>query len=110
MLGVPEGRYLEQAEPEALRAFEARLARLEQAGCEVRHVAALDDIEAIAERHRAMTSAEFAEVHDSWFTQYGALYRPRSAALVERGRAVSAEARVVSRLPVPVITPNAPPG
>lgn len=93
VLGVPTGPYLEQAEPEALRAFEAQLARLEQAGCEVRHVAALDDIEAIAERHRAMTSAEFAEVHDSWFTHYGALYRPRSAALVERGRAVSAEAR-----------------
>ena len=93
VLGVPDGPYLEQAEPEALRAFEAQLARLEEAGCEVRHVAAFDDIEAIAERHRAMTSAEFAEVHDSWFTHYGALYRPRSAALVERGRAVSAEAQ-----------------
>ena len=97
VLGVPEGRYLEQAEPEALRAFEGQLARLQQAGCEVRHVAALDDIKAIDGRHRAMTAAEFAEVHDSWFTHYGALYRPLSAALVERGRAVSAGAREAGR-------------
>ena len=93
VLGVPEGPYLEQAEDEGRHAFEQQLATLERAGCEVRRVSTLEDIETINERHRDLASAEFADVHERWFSEYGALYRPRTALLVETGRAVSVEAR-----------------
>ena len=89
VLGVPDGAYLDQAETEGRAAFESQLARLAAAGVEVRRVPALDDIDAITARHRAVATYEFARVHDRWFAQYGSLYRPRTAALVEAGRRIS---------------------
>ncbi len=91
VVGVPDGPYLQQAEPDALRAFERHLGRLERAGCEIRRLPVFDDIEEIAARHTWVALSEFARVHHAWFTHYGALYRPRSAALVEHGRGVMAE-------------------
>ena len=93
VLGAPEGPYLQQAEPAALEAFESQLATLAAAGVTVRRVPALEDIAAINQRHRDLTAAEFAETHERWFDEYGALYRPRTAALVRSGRAVTPEAR-----------------
>ena len=90
-LGVPEGAYLEQARTEAQEMFIERLARLESQGCTVRRVSALQDIETIAERHRVVYTAEFARVHDAWFRNYAALYRPRAAMLVEAGREITTE-------------------
>ena len=89
VLGVPEGPFLAQAEPEGLRAFEGQLARLEEAGCQVRRVPALDDVEEIAKRHMDLVSSEFAKAHDAWFRQYGPLYGPHTAELIEQGRAIS---------------------
>ena len=92
-VGVPDGAYLAQAEPAAREAFERQLDTLRRAGCTVRRVCALDDIEQIAKRHNELASAEFAEVHRRWFEEYGALYRPRTAALVRSGRAVTPRER-----------------
>jgi Asp-tRNA(Asn)/Glu-tRNA(Gln) amidotransferase A subunit family amidase len=89
VLGVPEGPYLAQTEPEGLRSFEGQLARLEEAGCQVRRVPALDDVEEIAKRHMDLVSSEFAKAHDAWFRQYGPLYGPHTAELIEQGRAIS---------------------
>ena len=93
VLGVPEGPYLQQAEPAALEAFESQLARLAAAGVTVWRVPNFEDIAAINQRHRDLTAAEFAETHARWFDEFGALYRPRTAALVRTGRAVTPEAR-----------------
>jgi Asp-tRNA(Asn)/Glu-tRNA(Gln) amidotransferase A subunit family amidase len=90
VLAVPEGAYLGQALPEALRAFEAQGERLSDAGYEVRRVGALEDIAAIMERHNRMTAAEASQVHAEWFTRYGPLYRPRTAAVIREGQSVSA--------------------
>ena len=91
VIGVPEGPYLAQAEDEALAAFERQIAALEAAGCEVQRVPALEDIEELNRRHRDLATAEFAQVHERWFADWGALYRPRTAALVEAGWLVSGE-------------------
>ncbi|MCH7811378.1 MAG: amidase [Chloroflexi bacterium] len=96
-LGVPEGPYLEQTEPAALQAFDEQVARLAGHGYEVRRVPLLDDIAGIAQRHTWLISAEFADEHKVWFDGYGALYRPRTAAFVEQGRAVTAEQREEGR-------------
>lgn len=92
-LGVPEGPYLKQAEPAALRAFDERIARLAAHGYEVGRVPLLDDIAAIAKRHLWLIAAEFADEHRAWFDGHSALYRPRTAAFVEQGRAVTAGQR-----------------
>ena len=89
VLGVPDGPYLDQTQPDGRAAFEGALARLAQAGFEIVRVDALPDIEAINARHNALNAAEFAMVHRDWFAQWGALYRGGSAALFDRGRAVS---------------------
>jgi Asp-tRNA(Asn)/Glu-tRNA(Gln) amidotransferase A subunit family amidase len=88
VLGVPVGRYLQQTERDGLDGFERSIVHLQEAGVEVKRFVALDDIEEIAARHDALTTAEFAQVHAELFRDYGALYRPISANLVERGMAL----------------------
>jgi Asp-tRNA(Asn)/Glu-tRNA(Gln) amidotransferase A subunit family amidase len=89
-VGVPEGRYLEQGSPEALEAFERQVARLHAAGIAVRRVPALEDIEAINQRHNRLAAAEMAHTHTAWFPAHGPLYHPITAALVREGQTVGA--------------------
>lgn len=91
VLGVPEGRYLNQASPEALDALEGQLALLEKNDYSVRRVTAFDDIASIAHRHRQMIAAEMAQVHAKWFSQYERLYRPHTAAIIREGHEVNAD-------------------
>ncbi len=88
VLGVPEGAYLKQAEPEALSAFETHLAKLELAGYTIKRIPALLDIEIIANRHQKLMAAEMAREHAELYPKFKDLYRPRTAALVEEGLAV----------------------
>ena len=89
VLGVVGGPYLEQASEQALAALERQLEQLQEAGFALRRVPILEDIEDINERHLELTAAEFAQVHEAWFDEYEALYRPRTAALIRHGREVS---------------------
>jgi Asp-tRNA(Asn)/Glu-tRNA(Gln) amidotransferase A subunit family amidase len=91
VLGVPVGPYLEQATKEALATFETQLEQLTRAGYSVRHVPAMQDIEAIIERHNLMVAAEMARGHREWFAQYEPLYRPLTAQAIRRGQGVSEE-------------------
>jgi Asp-tRNA(Asn)/Glu-tRNA(Gln) amidotransferase A subunit family amidase len=89
VLGLPEGPYLAQASREALLVFEQNLVQLERAGYTLRRVPALADIEAIAHRHQRLVCAEMARVHADWFGQYEILYRPRTAAAIREGQAIT---------------------
>ena len=97
VLGVPEGPYLAQASSEALRAYERQIEQLEAAGFDVRRVATLAGIAAIAERHVRLVEAEMAETHRAWFDRYADLYRPQTAAAIRRGRVVSVDALAEAR-------------
>jgi len=97
VLGVPAGAYLEQASRQALDAFERQLKVLEKAGCSLRRVRILDNIEEIAARHEKMIAMEMAQTHDRWFNEYEPLYRPQTAAIIRRGQSVAAEEIVESR-------------
>ncbi len=97
VLGVPDGPYLAQASPEGLAAFEKQLMLLEKAGYTVRRVRAMEDIEAINQRHSRLVFAEMAQVHSKWFAHYASLYRPRTAAAISEGQEVSAEELLVLR-------------
>jgi Asp-tRNA(Asn)/Glu-tRNA(Gln) amidotransferase A subunit family amidase len=88
VLGVPDGPYLAQTEPAALRAFEAQLAALAGAGVTIRRVPTLAGIAELNELHRRLVFGEFAREHAALYATYSHLYRPRTAEIVEIGRTV----------------------
>jgi len=89
-LGVPEGPYLEQAGEVGREAFDDHVARLADAGYEVRRVPAFENTEAINDRHGQLTAAEMAIAHGEWYREYGDRYAETTRELIEEGRAVSA--------------------
>ncbi|MEA3336911.1 MAG: amidase [Chloroflexota bacterium] len=89
VLGVPVGSYLDQAQPEALRAFWQQLDRLERAGIAVRKVPALAEIERINHLHRRLVFAEFAQEHAGMYADHAPRYRPRTAEIIEIGKTVT---------------------
>lgn len=91
VLGVPEGPYLERAEPGALDAFEGHLGLLADAGYAVRRVEALSDVDAVAERHLRLMHGEMARVHEAWFAEHRDAYRPRTAEAILFGGEVADE-------------------
>ncbi len=88
-LGVPDGKYLEQASPEGLAAFEAQMTVLQRAGYLIQSVPALADIAAITTRHGWVTTAEMAAMHRDWFAAHADTYRPVTASVVRDGMHVS---------------------
>lgn len=88
VLGVPKGRYLEQASDEALAAFNDQLDRLKGAGYTVKEVNALDDIEAIAIWHRKLIAAEIAIEHADLYSRFSDSYRPKTAEIIEEGKLI----------------------
>lgn len=91
VLGVPEGKYLKQASYDGVKAFEAHVRLLEEAGYTVKHVPMFDDIASINHRHRQMTAAEVAQEHAEWFETYRDRYRPRTLEIILNGQQISAE-------------------
>ncbi|MDZ4133476.1 MAG: amidase [Dethiobacteria bacterium] len=89
VLGVPRGKYLEQASDEGLKAFSEQLERLRDAGYKIKEINALDDIETIAIWHRKLIAAEIALEHAELYAKYAALYRPRTAEIIEEGKVIS---------------------
>jgi len=90
-LGIPIGPYLEQTEPDALKAFENQISRLEALGCTIKHLPVLADIKLLNHLHRQMIFGEFAREHAEIYPQHAALYRPRTVEIIEIGKKVGAE-------------------
>jgi len=97
VLGVPTGPFLQQAEPEALKAFEQHLSKLEAAGCRVKNVPALQAIGDLNTLHRRMVFAEFAREHAEIYAVHAPLYRKRTAEIIEIGKKVSDQELVILR-------------
>jgi Asp-tRNA(Asn)/Glu-tRNA(Gln) amidotransferase A subunit family amidase len=91
ILGVPDGRFLTWTLEEGRAAFETHVARLAQAGYEVRRVAFFSDDEMDEMDRLAMTllPGEMARVHATWFDEHSERYRPGTARGVLRGRSVT---------------------
>ncbi|EPR37260.1 Amidase [Desulfovibrio sp. X2] len=97
-LGLPVGPYLEQAAVACLGRLLAELARdsgrsggrgLPAVPFEVVEVPCLEDIAEITVRHETLMAGEVAREQAACFTRYQRLYRPRTAAIIERGLCVS---------------------
>ncbi len=91
VLGVPKGRYLEQAEPEALKQFYQQLEHLKEMNYEVKEVLALDDIESITAWHRKLIASEMALEHYNLYASRAEQYRPKTAEIIKEGLAVTKE-------------------
>lgn len=89
VLGIPDGPYLERASAEGLAHFEETIRRLEAAGIEIRRVPTMADYDDIYRRHNELVAYEAARTHARWFDAYREQYHPKTAELIERGRAIS---------------------
>lgn len=90
-LAIPKGPILKRASTESLHHLKATADRLKAAGFPVKVVPAIEDFDAIEKRHRDLVAAEAAVVHGNWYADYGALYHPKTIALLAAGKEVSAE-------------------
>jgi Asp-tRNA(Asn)/Glu-tRNA(Gln) amidotransferase A subunit family amidase len=88
-IGLPAPSHLDPIETVAQSAFDHAVAALSAAGCRVLRTDSLADTQLIARRHRRLVAAQFATVHREWFNEYGDRYRPKSAALIAEGAALS---------------------
>jgi Asp-tRNA(Asn)/Glu-tRNA(Gln) amidotransferase A subunit family amidase len=89
VLGIPQGPYLDRADPAMLAHFRSVCRRLAEAGYGVRAAPALPDFDEIEARHNLIVAAEAAQVHAEWFSKYGHRYHPKTVELVERGQQIS---------------------
>jgi Asp-tRNA(Asn)/Glu-tRNA(Gln) amidotransferase A subunit family amidase len=73
---------------------------LQVAGCTVRRIAALGQIEELNALHRRLIFGEFAREHERAFAAHPSLYRPRTAEAIRTGQTVDdAELADLRKLP-----------
>jgi Asp-tRNA(Asn)/Glu-tRNA(Gln) amidotransferase A subunit family amidase len=88
VLGIPDGKYLENTSKEGLAHFE-NICKLLSTNYELRSVRVMDDFDEIKTRHDAIMSYDASQVHKEWFAKHESLYSQKFSDLVKRGRAVS---------------------
>ncbi len=91
VLGVPEGPYLGDVEPEGIRHFRRVLEILEAGGIAVRPVPALKDFHEICDRHNLIVAGEAARAHEQWFDEFEARYHPKTLELLRAGQQITDE-------------------
>ena len=85
VLGIPEGPYLDQASSNGLAQFHFTIDKLRAAGINIKHCRTFADIQQIDRVHRRLISAEMARVHQAWWPQHSASYRPLTRNIIESG-------------------------
>lgn len=91
VLGIPEGKFMDQASPEILSAFFETVNTLKKKGFTIKYIPALNNIDEINNKHKLMNAAEFADVHKNWFKEYKKIYHKASVELFARGLNVAPE-------------------
>lgn len=90
VLGIPEGKYLENTSQEGLKHFE-EICKLLSTNYELRSIHIMDDFDEIKSRHDAIMSYDALQVHKEWFAKYESLYSQKFADLIHRGQKVSTQ-------------------
>ena len=91
IIGIPEGKYFEQASGDIIAEYHKQLKMLENKGLNIKRIKLFDDIEEINRLHRLMVAGEMAEVHKVWYANYEPLYRPHTKQIIEEGKKVHPE-------------------
>lgn len=90
---VPDDAYMNEAEPAMRRAFDQYCERLlRQPRVQIRTMPVFDDWEGVKSRHQQVVAAELAQVHRTWFAEFGPLYRQKTREFIEFGQTVGASA------------------
>lgn len=82
-VGIPEGPYLRQANPDAIGRFRSHCDKLNQNGYEVKEVPVLSHIETVNQNHERLIAAEAAMAHHEWYQEYGDKYAAQTAKLIQ---------------------------
>ncbi|OFX45367.1 MAG: hypothetical protein A2046_06550 [Bacteroidetes bacterium GWA2_30_7] len=88
ILGIPEGKYLNQADKIVLENFEKNIEKLQNNGFTIKRITTFENIEKINQTHKLMVSAEISEVHKDWFKKYENLYRFHTKQIIKDGQKV----------------------
>ncbi len=88
-IGIPIGKYLQQADDEMRTWFLQIVEDLKEKGFTVSQIDIFGEIEHINKSHRNLVAHDFANVHTTWFSEYDYHYRPHSKELIEEGRRLS---------------------
>lgn len=91
-LAVPTGEYFQHANEEMRTHFELTIERLKAAGYGVKRLDALANFTQVAERQQLILAAEAAQTHAAWYEKFRYLYHEKTAALIEKGFAISDQA------------------
>ncbi|MCQ6556393.1 amidase [Streptomyces sp. C10-9-1] len=91
VLGVPEGPYLDFAEPEARAAYDRQLTALAAAGYEIARVPLFEKLEEEAFPLFVINLYELSRAHADWFGRFGELYDERTAQAIVQGQGASEE-------------------
>ncbi len=88
VLGIPEGKYLENISNEGREHFED-VCKLLSTNYELRSVHVMDDFDEIKSRHDAIMSYNASQVHKEWFAKHESLYSPKFSDLIKRGQSIT---------------------
>ncbi len=88
VLGIPEGKYLENTSKEGLKHFE-EICKLLSTDCELRPIRVMDDFDEIKSRHDAVMSYDASQVHKEWFAKYESQYSQKFTDLIRRGQSIT---------------------
>ncbi|MHA7966548.1 amidase [Paenibacillus sp. CAU 1782] len=92
VLGIPVGTYMRFMSDEVQKSFRKQVARLSQAGYEVRSVAMPWDDEFISgDAMLRFVQAEMAQVHEQWFNEHGEEYGKAVQQAIQQGKTVGEE-------------------
>ncbi len=90
---VPDDAYMTEADPAMRRAFDQYCGRLmRQPKIEIKTMPVFDDWSGVLSRHQQLAAAELAQMHRTWFAEFGPLYRPKTREFIEFGQTVSSSA------------------
>lgn len=84
-IGIPEGPYLKQANPDAIDRFRSHCDKLNENGYNVKDIPMLSHIETVNQNHERLIAAEAAMAHHEWYQEYGDKYAAQTAELIEEG-------------------------
>ncbi|HCK65792.1 MAG TPA: amidase [Anaerolineae bacterium] len=88
ILGIPNGKYLQNTSEAGLKHFE-EVCKLLSTNYQIIRVQVMDDFDEIKSRHDAIMSYDASQVHKEWFDKHEALYSQKFSDLVKRGRTVT---------------------
>lgn len=97
VIGVPRGKYMEQASPEILSAFEKQLEVLINNGCTILDIPLFENIDDINRIHKLMVSAEIAHIHQSWYCKYQSRYKTNTKQIITEGQKVFKQELEIAR-------------